>query len=88
LPGIDSEPGRERLEEDIYEMKEHVYEGVELHIGVSDLTRKAPSRFLCQLGLLPAPIASVLMMGMKMPPALAVEDGSAGATIASASVRP
>jgi hypothetical protein len=29
-----------------------------------------------------------LMMGMKMPPALAVEDGSAGATIASASVRP
>ena len=40
------------------------------------------------LGLLPDAMDRELMMGMKMPPALAVVDGMAGARRVSAALRP
>lgn len=40
------------------------------------------------LGLLPEAMERELMMGMKMPPALAVVEGIAGASRVSAALRP
>ena len=65
----------------VVELLTHVHMAGTLRLHFSCVARGRP-------GLLPLASARLLMMGMKMPPARAVVLGIAGATSASATLRP